>query len=123
MTRGRWAPGRRALVLTASALLWSVGLLVAALVVPVSGSATLVDQNGSGILLVIAIPAVVSALAWIALWRKCARGGRVSGYVAWTCVWVLSGFCVLAILSIGVFVAPAAVLLALAAKGTPSGAT
>ena len=98
-----------------------IGLLVAALLVPVYGSATLVDDNGPGVLLVVAVPAVISAAAWIALWRKCARGNRVSGYVAWTCVWALAGFCVLAILSIGIFVAPVAVLLASAASLTPSG--
>jgi hypothetical protein len=107
--------------LTVIAFLWSIGLLVAALLVPVYGSATLVDDNGPRVLLVVAVPAVISAAAWIALWRKCARGNRVSGYVAWTCVWALAGFCVLAILSIGIFVAPVAVLLASAASLTPSG--
>ena len=101
------------------AFLWSIGLLVAALVAPVYGSATLVDDTGARVLLVVAVPAVISATAWVALWRKCARDNRVSGYVAWTCVWVLAAFCVLAILSIGIFVAPAVVLLAGAASLTP----
>jgi hypothetical protein len=112
---------RRAFVLTVIAFVWSIGLLVAALLAPVYGPATLVDENGAGVLLVVAVPAAISATVWIALWRKCARGNRVSGYVAWTCVWVLAGFCVLAILSIGVFVAPVAVFLACAASLTPSG--
>ncbi|MGO9899667.1 MAG: hypothetical protein ACLP0J_08225 [Solirubrobacteraceae bacterium] len=79
-------PGRRPFVLTVIAFLWSIGLLVAALVAPVYGSATLADENGARVVLVMAVPAVISAAAWVALWRKCTRGDRVSGYVAWTCV-------------------------------------
>jgi hypothetical protein len=112
--------GRRAFVFTALALLWSIGLLVAALVAPVYGSATLVDENGLGVLLVVAVPAVLAVAVWIALWRKCTRGGAVSGYVAWACVWVLGAFCLLGILTIGAFVAPVAALLARAASLTPS---
>ena len=121
MTRMPSSPARRAFVLTVIAFLWSIGVLVAAVVAPVYGSATLVDDNGPGVLLVVAVPAAISAAVWIALWRKCTRGKRLSGYVAWTCVWVLAGFCLVAILSIGIFVAPVAVLLACAASLTPSG--
>ena len=114
-------PGRRAFVLTMIAFVWSLGLVAAALVAPVYGSATLVEVNGTKVLLVVAVPALISATVWIALWRKCTRGSRASRYVAWTCVSVLAGFCVLAILSIGIFVAPVAVLLGCAASLTPSG--
>ncbi len=114
-------PGRRPFVLTVIAFLWGVGLLVAALLAPVYGSATRADENGARVVLVIAVPAVISAAVWVALWRKCTRGGRVGGYVAWTWVWFLAGFCVLAVLSVGIFVAPVAVLLACAVSLTPSG--
>lgn len=114
-------PGRRAFVLTVLALLWSIGLLAAALAAPLYGSATLVDENGRGVLLVLAVPAVISLAVGIALWRKCTRGGRVSGYVAWACVSILAAFCLVGILTIGVFVAPVAVLLARAASLTPAG--
>lgn len=107
--------------MTAVAFAWSIGLLVTALVAPVYGSATLVDENGRGVLLVVAVPAVISAAVWIALRRKCSRGGDISGYVAWACVSVLAAFCVAGILTIGVFVAPVAVLLARATSLTPSG--
>jgi hypothetical protein len=120
MTR-KPSPGRRAFVLTAVAFVWSIGLLVAALIAPVYGSATLVDENGRGVLLVVAVPAVIAVAVWIALRRKCSRGGRVSHYAAWVCVWVLAAFCVVGLLSIGVFVAPVAVLLARATSLTPSG--
>ena len=121
MTAASSSAGRRAVILTVLALLWSVGLLVAALVAPVYGSATLVDENGAQVLLVVGAPAAVSAVVWLALWRRCSRGGAVSGYVAWTCVALLSAFCVVALASIGMFVAPAAILLAWAVSLTPSG--
>lgn len=110
------------MALTALALVWSVGLLVAAVVIPFYGSAgTLVDQNGSHVLFVVAVPAFISVIVWIALRRKCSRGGRASGYVAWLGVSALGVFCLLAILTIGVFVIPVAVLLAGAVSSTPSG--
>ncbi len=108
-------------MLTVLALLWSVGLLIAAIAVPVYGSATLVDENGHGVLLVVAVPAAISVAVWIALWRECTHGGRVSRYVAQACVWVLAAFCVMGILTIGAFVAPVAVLLAFAVSLTPTG--
>jgi hypothetical protein len=114
-------PGRRAFVLTVLAFVWSIGLLVAALVAPLYGSATLVDVNGARVLLVVAAPAIVSLTGWLALWRKCARGGRVSGYLAWTCVFVLTGICLVALASIGLLVVPVAVLLGCAALLTPAG--
>jgi cyanate permease len=112
---------RRALVLTVLAFLWSIGLIVAALVAPVYGPATLVEENGRGVLLVVAAPSVVSALVWIALWRKCSRGGRVSDYVVWAGVSVLAVLCVLGLASIGLVIAPVPLLLARAASLTPSG--
>ncbi len=121
MSRLPSSPGRRAFAYTVIAFLWSVGLLVAALVVPVYGSATLVDENGSHVLLVVAVPAVISLAVWAALWRKCSHGSRAGGWVAWTGVSLLSGFCLLALASIGLLVVPAAVLLASAALLTPSG--
>lgn len=44
-----------------------MALLVAALALPIYGSATLIEENGRGVLLVMSMPAVVSAAAWIAL--------------------------------------------------------
>jgi hypothetical protein len=106
-------------MLTVAAFAWSMALLVAALVVPIYGSATLVQENGRGVLLVVAVPAVLSATVWLALWRRCSRGGPVSGYVAWTGVAGLAGFCLLGLASIGLFVVPVAVLLAWAVAITP----
>jgi hypothetical protein len=115
------AAGRKAFVLTVLAFVWSIGLLVAALLAPAYGSTTLVEENGSGVLLAVAVPAIISAAVWLALWRRCTRGGAVSGVVAWTCVLLLGVFCLIALASIGLFVVPVAVLLACAASVTPPG--
>ena len=117
----RSSPGRRAFFLTLLAFAWSIGLLVAALYAPEYGSTTLVQENGSGVLIPVGIPAVISAAVWLALWRRCTRGGAVSGVVAWTCVSLLGIFCLIALASIGLFVIPVAVLLACATSLTTPG--
>jgi uncharacterized membrane protein YhaH (DUF805 family) len=127
--RGRWAYG-----LTATAFAWALALVVAAFVVPVyegeaagdggsSGSmgATLIGENGLGALVPVALPALVTALVWLALHRKRSHGSRGGGRVAWVLIGLLALFCLLAILSIGVLVLPVAGLLAGAARVTPLG--
>jgi hypothetical protein len=56
---------------------------------------------------------------WFALRRKCARGSRAGGTVAWVSVALLTAFSLLAILSIGVFALPVAILLACSASLAP----
>lgn len=115
MERSGWASG-----LAGAALGWGLALIGGALLVPVYGSesasATLVDENGAAVLIPVAVPALIAALVWVALWR----GSRASGYVAWSLIGALGVFCLLAILSIGLFALPVAVLLALAAARAPS---
>jgi len=128
------ALGRRAFWLTIAALAWGAGLVVAAFVIPVySGETasapsgvvhglpgqTLVQVNGPHVLFVIGAPLVIAALVWGALHEKCSRGRAAGGYLAWTLIAILFAGCVLGILSVGVFMAPAAVLLACAAAITP----
>jgi hypothetical protein len=128
------ARGRRAFWLTIGALAWGLVLVVAAFVVPVysaSGASapsdvahglpgqTLVQVNGLHVLFVIGAPFVIAALVWGALHHKCSRGGAAGGYVAWTLIAILFVGCVLGLLSVGVLMAPAAVLLACAAALTP----
>jgi hypothetical protein len=117
----RSSRGRTAFVLTVLAFVWSIGLLLGALFAPAYGSTTLVQENGSDVLLPVAVPAFISLAVWLALWRKCTHGGRASGVVAWTCVSILAAFCVLALFSIGIFVVPVAALLAWAVSVTPDG--
>lgn len=122
--RGRWAFG-----LTVTAFAWAAALVVGAVLLPVysveesgggSSSSTLVGENGLGVLLPVAFPAVLTAIVWYALRRKCSRGSRAGGYVAWSLAGLLVVFCFVAILSIGAFVLPVALLLLLAAALTPS---
>jgi hypothetical protein len=61
------------------------------------------------------------ALVWIALRFRCTRGGRAGGVAAWSLIGLLAAFCIVGIASIGLFVAPAALLLAVAAWFTPLG--
>jgi len=107
--------------LTLLAFVWSIGLLAAALYAPAYGSTTLAQENGSSVLIPVGIPAVISAAVWLALWRRCTRGGAVSGVIAWTCVALLAVFCLIALASIGLFVIPVAVLLACATLVTTPG--
>ena len=107
-------------VALAVALVWSAGLLVGAAVAPVyetststgsvaQGSATLVEANGPGVLLAVAIPLVAAAIVSLALWRR--RADRGAGPVAWTCAVVLAGFTLLAMLTIGIFILPVTLIL------------
>jgi hypothetical protein len=117
------------LVLIAAA--WSLGLLIAASVLPVYNgesisnrdgvtftSTTLVASQGAWVLIPTAIPLLFCAAVWLALRRK--RGGddKLGGRVAWLAIALLCVFALLAILSIGGFVIPVVVLLARAAMLT-----
>jgi hypothetical protein len=128
--------GRRAFWFTFGAFVWAAALLGAAFLVPVYGSSaayargstshasaslTLVQVNGLRVLIPVGVPVVIAALVWVALHRKCSRGGRASGFVAWLLIWTLVAGCFVAIASVGLFVAPLAGLLAYAASITPSG--
>jgi hypothetical protein len=84
-------------------------------------SSSLVAVNGIRILIPVAIPAVLTVLVWIALHRKCSRSSQAAGVVAWVIVGLLSAFCVVGALSIGLFIVPVAALLACAASLTPAG--
>ncbi len=120
--------GRLAFGATLAATVWGVALVVAALVAPVysvmgsSGAhttATLVEANGEGVLLISAVPLAIAVVVWLALHRFCTTGRRGARNVAWALVILLAGFCLLA--SVGLFALPAAALLAAAARLTPSG--
>jgi len=127
------APRRRrnqSWIALAVAAVWSVGLLVGAATLPaykrvsaaysstVAGplattesSATLVEENGAGVLAFVAIPLVISGAIALALWRRQRVGRPGAGPFAWTVCGILLIFCLLAMLTIGVFVVPVAVAL------------
>jgi hypothetical protein len=121
-------PGRLERVSLAIAAVWGAGLLAAAVVVPVyssagvsssgavsHGSATLVGVNGWGVLLVVSVPLVATAMVGGALWRRGSRPG--AGVLAWTAAGLLAVFNVLALASIGVFVLPVTACLFVACAG------
>jgi hypothetical protein len=112
-------------VALAVALFWSAALLVAAALAPAyqsttetssgtvtHGSATLVNENGWGVLSIIGVPLVVTVIVSYALWRRGARPG--AGAVAWTFTGLLAGFNLIAMLSIGPFIVPVTACLAVA---------
>jgi len=114
------------------ALVWSIGLLVAAVTLPAyqgvtvsatgassTSTATLVEVNGRGVLALVAIPlaAVVLVAGSSAFrgWRR--RDG--AGPFAWTVVGLLGAFAFLAMMTIGIFILPVVALLAIACATAP----
>jgi hypothetical protein len=122
VARNRW---RLAVRLTGAAMVWSLGLVLAALLVPtydgqtVSGSngltltaRTAVQVHGLKAVIVVAIPVVASGVVAWALYRRRLDGWRFSGVVAWTAIVVVALAALLGIPSVGLFMLPVAVLLA-----------
>jgi hypothetical protein len=119
-----------------AALVWSTGLVVAALGWPAYstsatsadgvtlGHATLVEVNGARALALMAVPLFLSG---VVLWAIRARraGARWAGPLAWTAIVVLALESLVGIMTIGLFILPAPVLLTAAirlASGTEGGA-
>jgi len=133
MASRRWSLAVR---LTAGALVWSVGLIVAALVIPAYGtetssqtngvtltSSTLLQNKGAGALVLVTIPALVSLIVLIAIRSRRRRDGAWSGRVAWTAIGALTVESILGIATIGAFLLPVAILLALSVRLVPSAET
>jgi hypothetical protein len=124
MTRGHVAAA-----LTAFAFAWGLALMVYALRAPAYApdGETIVEVNGAGILLVLAIPAALALVAWIGWHVACAHGSRsalLSGDVA---VWLSVLFTFITGFSVGMFTIPGtlALLIAMALLGdrAPAAAT
>ncbi|HCU97249.1 MAG TPA: hypothetical protein DHU96_32895 [Actinobacteria bacterium] len=108
------------------AVAWSLGLLVAAVFAPAYqtesgaapgqaaafGSATLVQVNGWRVLVPIGVPLLCAVLVGVVLWRRAWRRGP--GLAAWLVTALLAVFSLLAMLSVGVWVVPVTVALAVA---------
>jgi len=123
---------RLALRLTTAAWVWSVGLLLAALLLPayddqtVSNAngltlrtATFVQVNGNWVLIPIALPAVVSLVVAVAIRQKQLTGPRWADFLGWLMVALLAVLTVVSILTIGALMIPVVVLLALALRLAP----
>jgi hypothetical protein len=107
--------GRGASLALLIGAIWSVALVVAGFLTPMyesesvsssgevrHGPGTLVGVNGLGVVVVLAVPLLVTLAAGSALWSS--RRGAVA--FAWTLTGLLAGFTLLAMLSIGVFILP-----------------
>ena len=119
--------------LTVAALVWSVGLVLAALFVSsyhgetssdVNGlslhSATLVQVHGLSALVLVAVPVTASLLVGGALWRRHRAGDVWSARVAWLVIAALAIVAVLGITYVGAFMIPVVVLLALSVLLVPA---
>ncbi|MGI8903971.1 MAG: hypothetical protein ACR2IP_10015 [Solirubrobacteraceae bacterium] len=91
---------------------WALGLFVV-------GAATLTNDNGARILAPLAVPAVLTVMAWIALHHQSALHSRAARRAAWIAIGLLVLFSLLTGFSIGLFVLPTAALLIAAAALTP----
>jgi hypothetical protein len=126
----RW---QLAIRLTAAAVVWSLGLVLAALFAGVykgqtiSSAAgvtlttrTLVQVHGPGALILVLIPILAGAVVAMALWHRRHRGSGWSGTAAWTAVGVLAVESILAITSFGAFLIPTVVLLGVSVRLIPA---
>ncbi|MHB8295066.1 MAG: hypothetical protein ACYDH5_10680 [Acidimicrobiales bacterium] len=136
--------------LLGAAALWSAGLLIAALTAPTysstsasssspsspsgaSGhptatptqvahtSATLVQVNGFRVLAPVSLPLLAVVVVAFALWRRRKNGAPGAGWLAWTVTGLLLGLALLEMISIGLFIVPVAVLLAVACVRSSGG--
>jgi hypothetical protein len=125
----RWSLAIR---LIAGALVWSIGLIIAALVIPAyrtetssptNGvtltSSTLLQDNGVGALVLVVIPVLVSLIVLVAMRFRRRQDAAWSGRVAWTAIGVLAVESLLGIATIGAFMLPVAILLALSVRLVP----
>lgn len=124
---------RLALRLAVAGLVWSLGLLLVAVLVPVYGIATsdgsggvtpgqqtLLQQRGIGAVLLVAVPTVVAAVVLVALRerRHERRGWREPA--AWAAVAVLAVESLVGIVTIGALMLPAAIALGLSLRVAPA---
>lgn len=81
---------------------------------------TLVGENGLWVVWLLCIPIVLAVSAWMGLHWRCARGSNWGTRLAWASVALLWAFVVVGIASVGFFLIPAALLLVVAARHTPT---
>jgi len=123
---------RLALRMTVAASVWSLGLLLGALLLPafndqtVSSSsgltlrtATFVQVNGAWVLVPVALPVVVSVVVAVAIRQRRLTGPSWADLLGWLVVGVLAVLTLVTILTIGALMIPVVVLLALALRVAP----
>ncbi len=107
--------------LTGVSLVALLFALVSGMALLIAGSVSLVSEQGSGVIAVLAIPLLITVIVGVALWFRSRSGVLI---VAWTFTGLLALFNLLAMLTIGVFVLPvtAALIVACATCGAHVGA-
>lgn len=119
--------------LTAAAIVWSLGLLIAAVVIPAyngqttspaTGTTTvtrltLVQSKGLWALGLVLVPLLAAGVVAAALAARRRDDARWSRPAAWGAVGVLAVVCLLGITSVGALMVPAAVALAVGVRLAP----
>ncbi len=83
--------------------------------------ATLVQVNGFKVLAPVSLPFLATAVVAFALWRRRKKETPGAGWLAWTVTVLLVGVALLGMLSIGPFIVPVAVLVAVACARSAGG--
>ena len=81
---------------------------------------TLVGVNGLWVIWILFIPVFLAVTAWMGLHFRCSRGSSWGTRLAWSSVALLWAFVVIGSASVGFFLIPAALLLVVAARHTPT---
>ncbi len=126
---------RRAAVLALAAFSWALALVPAAFLVPVysgtsssstgSGqtttavSSSLIGENGYGILWIVLLPSVLTAISGLALHWKRSRSSQLADWIARITMTLLGVVVLLGAFSVGLFVLPSLFLLLWATRLTP----
>jgi hypothetical protein len=126
-------------VLSTTAVVWSAALVAVADLAPVysvesdTGSctaaghctshtgqttATLVEMNGEGVLIIVGVLVGIAALGWLGLHLYCARGTRAGLIVGWTTAIAITGFSLISF-GMGILTLPMAIMMIVAAAMTP----
>ena len=124
--------GFTAFALSTGAVVWSALLIVGAFTVGVyrgermtidgvetSFSSTLVEVNGTSVLIPVSIPLLLTCIVFLALWRTCTTGSTFARNLALVLACLLGFFAFLGMATIGFFLLPAALLAILAVPATP----
>ena len=114
--------GRIAFASSSLAVLLAAVLVSAAFWAPLySDGSTLLDENGTGVLVPMCVPLVLTLIAFWGLWLKCSRGSVAGERAAIAVLTVIGIFTILSGFSIGIFVLPLTALVAAAVALTPTG--
>ena len=83
---------------------------------------TLLADDGSGVLLLVALPSLLSLLVGLLLWLRVSRGSRAASGAAWGLAGVVTAAAVVGFVTflIGIFVLPVGVLLLVACEQSRS---